>query len=1544
MLTARSTCLPVPGQRAVFSGDSSLLIHCAQAWQKAGHTVVAVISADPQIGRWAATHDLLMVAQGAPPPLEAALEFDFLFSLEGHPPWPTAWVARAGTLALAFQASLLDAHAPPHAANWALIAQEESFAVGWLAMAPGESRPRRVKQLTFQLSEAETAWSLQAACYEKGLESFVSLIEEIGHGGPHLSVPVESGASFNPFQRPPALGTLDFSRPAIELASLVAGLNFGPHPNPVALAKIYLGTGCAVVQTARALKASSVAAPGLVLHAEGDTLRVSTSDGDLVLSGCSDAGGCAPDGLFRASMRLPAPPPPLLEQLDRRTPAIARGEQHWQAAYADLSPVELPYPRNSGAPGSGDRCLGRIKLPMKAPAALTVAAFLAWLAALTSQDRVSVLYCDQTLLEQTGDLGCWLSAWVPMSLSIPRDKPMRELAARVSAEMATTHAAGPCPHDFPLRMHGSPGGRIRLEKVGAGVIGQRPPDGMELMLALHPEDGSARLVADEAVYPHATLAVMGSHFSTFLSHFAAGDRLSAMALIPEDEAALMAEVNRSATPYDQATSVQDLVAAQARRTPHHAAIRFEGQALSYGALEARSDALARQLLLRGVKPEDKIGVCLPRGLEIVVSMLAILKAGAAYLPLDPAYPHERLAFMIEDSATPLVLTTETMAMTLTLPADKVFLSGLESDDSAPPATSVAGGAPAARTAYLMYTSGSTGKPKGVQVTQRGLLNLFAGLNATIPRSPPGRWLGVTSFSFDISVAELWWPLTQGFTVVIHSQSAAGWSVAQAMLQNEITHLFCTPSMLSVLMADDAGRQALSRMSVVMAGGEVFPLQLTTALCAVVPGKVFNVYGPTEITVLSNVCELSRHDTFVPLGPPIANTTLHVRTPDGWECPAWVTGELWIGGEGVSDGYWRRPELTAEKFIADPQRPGGRLYRTGDLVRRRPGGALEFVGRIDHQVKIRGHRIELGEIEKTIAALPGIKDAVVLATEHPSGDRRLVAYVVPQADATLETGDIQRRLAEALPALMVPATLLVLRSFPLTANGKIDRRALPSPALKPDRVDRALPQEGLERLVAAAWEQVLDIRDLKAGDHFFERGGSFFTAVQVQGRLREATGQLLPLADLTRFPTVRELARQLAGMSDDPLDQPRLNSNVISMYPRSVAAVPVSPEVTVAEAHTPVEWVLAGIWRELFDVEHIAKNDDFFELGGHSLAAVRMFAQLRQHYPLDLPLSALLEASSLAGFAALVERGVPAGHEAAASPSSAEPTHIGSLKKGRWSPLVTICRGDLQRQPLFCIHGSGGNVLNFKGLSQKLGPDRPVYGLQSQGVDGHLAMLESIEDMARQYVSAIRSVDPHGPYRLLGYSAGGVIAFEMAQQLNQAGAGVSLLAMIDTLTPAAAARQPDFLRKFWLMRHWSMKFARERYRNRLTRQPTDDVYPEISDKLLRGEWLPPELVERHLSRNIVRIQNQYQPLPYQGDILMFKARDATTQYLLAGDHLGWQAHMEGRIQLVSVTGAHLTVMADPGLTEMSTALIAELNRLDRAEVAAQTGAVHTGWRG
>lgn len=417
---------------------------------------------------------------------------------------------------------------------------------------------------------------------------------------------------------------------------------------------------------------------------------------------------------------------------------------------------------------------------------------------------------------------------------------------------------------------------------------------------------------------------------------------------------------------------------------------------------------------------------------------------------------------------------------------------------------------------------------------------------------------------------------------------------------------------------------------------------------------------------------------------------------------------------------------------------------------------------------------------------------------------------------------------------------------------------------------------------------------------------------------------------------------LSGASRDlvissiPLDQVR--AALADAAPKALPPASQAARAPAAGAASlnPVEAVIADVWRELLGVEEIARDDDFFALGGHSLAAVRLFARIRKHYNVDLPLATLFQAGTLSGLAAVVaqagglDTSMPGVPQAAATPA-VNPLQV------PWSPLVAICRGQPDRRPLFCVHGAGGNVLNFKVISDRLGTDQPFYGLQAQGVDGKLPPLTTVEAMATQYVDAIRTVDPIGPYRLAGYSAGGVIAFEMAQQLRRGGAEVALLAMIDTLAPTAASRKVPLWEKLWLMRHWSLQFALDWPSRRRRHHEMTENYQLALEKLKRGEALPPELVDFHLFRNFVAAQALYKPATYTGSAVLFKAAQAETLYLHAGMRLGWEEHVMGDIRVAHIPGSHFSIMAEPGVSALVEGFRRELALLDESADAARASA-------
>lgn len=704
------------------------------------------------------------------------------------------------------------------------------------------------------------------------------------------------------------------------------------------------------------------------------------------------------------------------------------------------------------------------------------------------------------------------------------------------------------------------------------------------------------------------------------------------------------------------STVHALFELQVTRTPDAVAAECDGRSITYRELNARANRLANLLRSRGVGPEVLVGLLVGRSLEMLVGLLGILKAGGAYVPLDPEYPPDRIAYILDDASATLLVTDGSggrahgpdAANTIWLdPADSLLAR--ESDEA--PRAAVRD----SHLAYVIYTSGSTGRPKGVQISHKGVVNFLRSMRQAPGIRPSDVVAAVTTVCFDIAALELFLPLTVGARVVIvrHDVAVDGRRLSRLMEDKGVTLMQATPATWRLLLdAGWSGRRDLT----ILCGGEAMPRELANRLldrC----GALWNMYGPTETTIWSTCARVTPGDGPVPLGAPIANTSLHILD-DQWQPVApGVEGELCIGGDGVARGYLNRPELTAERFIPDSfsTLPGARLYRTGDLARRLPDGTLLFGGRRDHQVKIRGFRIELDEVENVLLQDPEVGQAAVIAPEDARGEKRLVACVVPRPGSTIDTRTVRQRLRGVLPSYMIPSRVVALPGMPLTPNGKIDRRAL-------------------------------------------------------------------------------------------------------------LAAVPTGSGEVIAP-RDDVESRLVRLWEEILEVSAVSVDGDFFELGGDSLHAAALFARMAREFGRDLPVAALVQASTVERLAVLLRSG-----EAG----------------GGWSSLVPF-RSSGSKRPFFFVHGGAGTVLFMRELTASLDRERPVYGLQSEGQDGTRLVHDTVEQMAALYLAEIRSVQDEGPYLVGGYCFGGLVAFEIARQLREAGQEAAFVGLVNAPCPVAEPR-------------------------------------------------------------------------------------------------------------------------------------------------------------
>jgi amino acid adenylation domain-containing protein len=936
--------------------------------------------------------------------------------------------------------------------------------------------------------------------------------------------------------------------------------------------------------------------------------------------------------------------------------------------------------------------------------------------------------------------------------------------------------------------------------------------------------GSMKYNAD--LFSESTIARMVKHFQMLLSGLVANpdQPLANLSLLTEAEREqLLVEWNNSQAPFP-AQCVHELFEAQVERTADAVALLFLGQdreRLTYRELNERANQLAHFLIHQGVGPEVLVGLCVERSVLMVVGLLAILKAGAAYLPLDPSYPQERLQFMLSDSGVKVVLTQQKWLSELPEIAEVVCLDK-EWPAIAPEGTD---NPPARATlcdlAYIIYTSGSTGQPKGVLLEHRGIPNLAQAQIGAFGVQAESRVLQFAPLGFDASVSEIFKTLLAGATLVIPkaSEVLAGASLWRLLHEQAITMITLPPSVLATLP-----NEPLPALETLIVAGEACPPDLVTHWA---PNRRFlNAYGPTEATVCATIAEileapLSRtspsgtNGRAPTIGRPIANTQIYLLDRYQNPVPIGLPGELHIGGIGLARGYLNRPQLTAEKFIDNPFAPQGhssRLYKSGDLARYLPDGKLEFLGRIDHQVKLHGIRIELGEIEAVLNSHPAVRQAVVLVREGEGvpSDKRLVAYFVPSV--TVTTSELRGYLSEKLPEKMIPSAFVLLEALPLTPNGKINRRALP----------------------AAEWSR-------------------------------------------------ESLQQEFVAASNATEEQ------------------------------------LTAIWRDVLSVEQVGIHDNFFELGGHSLLATQLLSKISDTFLIELELPRFFEMPTVAGLSKSIKL-------TQAEPRTVEPLATPAQSRPLASLVAIQPHGD--KPPFFCVPGISGNVIYLYQLARSLGNEQPFYALQAIGLDGESEPHTTVEKMAAHYISAIKTVQPEGPYFLGGHSFGGQVAFEMAQQLIKRGHEVTLLALLDSKAPGTSQKRRT---ASWDETRWLLALATQIERSSgkklelsyeaLLELSAEEQLTDLGERMIQLNLLPPEAGTTRV-RGLLRVFKANRQIDY---IPQEVIPTLITLLRANGKQDDWGWRKFGAVELYSVPGSHHTMMAKPYVQVLAERLALVLRR-------------------
>jgi len=775
---------------------------------------------------------------------------------------------------------------------------------------------------------------------------------------------------------------------------------------------------------------------------------------------------------------------------------------------------------------------------------------------MAATDVVIGIQMDGRKFDELKDALGLFSKWVPLRHQFEEGQLFSDVLRQISEEMRKAYTwqeyfvfEGDQANDGRDKFLFGFEYRQTLPKLAAGgvefsIYKQRAciePGRLVLKCELSPETLAIELESGHQT-PQEEIDQMGRGFITLLESVLgdAEERVENLNILSNaEERELLIKYSRGEDQPLEDKRVIELFEDQASRTPDAIAVDFDEQRLTYRLLNERANRLAWYLNKAGIAPDSTVGICMERSTEMVVGLLGILKAGGTYVPLDSTYPKERLLFMLEDSGVPMLLTQKGVADTLPPTTAKIVCldedwAEIEQERADNPHNEISG----ENLAYVIYTSGSTGGPKGVMVSHSGLANYlsWSGVAYEVAKgegSPVHSPLG-----FDLTVTSLFTPLLKGKKVVLVREEDGIVGLSTALKTNSNYSLVkITPAHLQLLQQNMDGEQADGRTKALIIGGEALYAENLNYWRRSVPGtRLINEYGPTETVVGCCVYEVKEDLTgAVPIGRPIANTQIYILDKKLRPVPLNVVGELYIAGAGLARGYLRRPDITAERFAPNPfsDQQGARMYKTGDLGRLNRKGDIDYLGRNDHQVKIRGYRIELQEVETALEQAPGVKEALVVTED--SGEKRLIGYVVSTDGQELDAQSLRSHLKEKLPNYMVPSMFVIMKSFPLTSNGKVDRKALPPPQTsRPDlHQDYVEPGSDAEKVIAAIWREVLRVEKVGLNDNFFDLGGDSMLMLQVFSKLKGEFGKELTMVDLFQAPTISSLVKLLAGDEPEP---------------------------------------------------------------------------------------------------------------------------------------------------------------------------------------------------------------------------------------------------------------------------------------------------------------------------------------------------------------------------------------------------------------------------
>lgn len=1100
-------------------GESSLTAQCIEYLLDRQHFISGLISEDSWLQEWAKQHQIPLFNH-----FDSLPEFDYLLSIVNPKLIPEKVIQSAKTLAINYHDSPLPVYAGVHATSWAILNNEKSHGITWHIITEKIDAGDILKQHIFAIDEAETAFSLNIKCYQHALQSFKELIIEIEEG---RCVPkkqdLNNRSYFGSHKKPPHAGAIIWDKEGKEIKTLFRALDFGNYPNRFCLPKLFVKGQILFPNTIEILATSSELVPGTVLKVTATELQVATKTFDVLLTLKTIELQKAP---IEKGNCLAFPHD--LQKLEDLYSEFSSYERFWvqelqRSNYLNINQY------SASTSNSFDRI---IDLPKDISKAAVLTAVLIYFYRISQQSSFTVNYqntpCD-AWAEEFKEL---FISDLPFNVSFTSQDTFKTAQEKIASSLKLLDSKKNYSKDLPLRYPTLKEKFPMQSEVIVQFVNQinnnQLPEKYELGIFISEEEHKCRLISSKNFD---FLSYISEYLPSLLEKGKPQSFISSVPILSQGEEEKILRWGDGGTINDYSACIHELIEAQALKNPSATALVCDEKSLSYEELNHKACELSLYLRSIGIEPETNVAICIEKSFELVIAILAVMKAGGAFIPLDTSYPKKRLHYILKDAKASFILTQSHLEKKFEhTSVSLLFLDQPLEKNTSTNNQTIHRSCQFSNRVYIIYTSGSTGVPKGVEVEHR---NLAFALRAKALQHPVKylKFLWVGSINFDISIANILLPLIQGgtlfFSAKIPNTDSDG--IVGLLNRYKINHFGPPVSLYSVILKQNK-KISCPTLEYVCVGGEVLTDAIVSLHQKYFPQAVlYNEYGPTECTILSSYSKVydptKSTSPFVSIGKPVEGTKIYILDSSFQLLPPGIKGEICIGGAGVARGYLNNPKLTEEKFILNSF---GRLYKTADLGYWLPQGEIQFAGRTDHQVKFRGYRIELEEIEKIISRFQDIRQAAVALKDN---GQRLVGYLVLETNCiSLNEKKLRSHLNSHIPAYMIPSDFVILDKFPLTMNGKIDRKKLPEPSRK--RVstsDYKPPQTFNEKLVAKAWSHILKIEKIGKSDCFFSLGGHSLSAVQVIVLLQNSLGIEISLKTLYEYPILEQLAELITNL-------------------------------------------------------------------------------------------------------------------------------------------------------------------------------------------------------------------------------------------------------------------------------------------------------------------------------------------------------------------------------------------------------------------------------